>query len=54
MTKPLTWTASQIRAAAKVAKEQNVVIKLEANGSMHIIPILPDAVDKIDKGRGYL
>jgi hypothetical protein len=54
MTKSLIWTAGQIRAAAKVAKEQNVVIKLEADGSLRIIPILPDDTEKYDKGRGYL
>ncbi|MDQ0998040.1 hypothetical protein QFZ34_003222 [Phyllobacterium ifriqiyense] len=35
MTKRLIWTEKQIRAAAKISKEQKVVIKLGADGTLY-------------------
>lgn len=58
LTKPLVWTAGQIRAAAKVAKEQNVIIKLSPDGSLYILPgdIDDHGLKRIESnaGKGYL
>lgn len=38
MTEKLNWTRAQIRSAAIVAKEHNVAIKLNADGSLQVSP----------------
>ncbi|MHC1547799.1 hypothetical protein [Phyllobacterium sp. K27] len=41
MTEKLNWTRAQIRSAAIMAKEQNVAIRLNADGSLQVSPYEP-------------
>lgn len=41
MSKPLAHTQRQIAAAARVAKQQGVAVRLEKDGSITIIPEIP-------------
>lgn len=41
MTEKTVWKPAQIRAAAVIAKQQNVVIELRPDGTVAILPELP-------------
>jgi len=43
MNEKTTWKPAQIRAAAIIAKQQNVVIELRPDGTVVILPELPPA-----------